>query len=249
MTAPRTVPQTEVVIAVMARAPSEAGKTRLLDPMGVSDGTPLRRAILLDTLETVARVEGVHRVVLYTPQAQVAQFHDLLPGSYVLVPQRDGDLGDRMIGAFDDLRALGYHAAVVMGSDLPTLPERHLQMAVEHLRRTPDAVVIGPSADGGYNLIGLTRPAASLFVDMPWSTDAVARLTLERAAHLGLNGVLLPEWPDVDTPEDFGFALRQAGANDAGAARHTRAWLRTAPASVQALLGLERPVCADGSER
>ncbi len=60
-----------------------------------------------------------------------------------------------------------------------------------------------PACDGGYTLIGLSRPHAHLFEAMPWSTDAVYRLTLARAREIGLPVVNVPGWYDVDDAASF----------------------------------------------
>jgi hypothetical protein len=64
--------------------------------------------------------------------------------------------------------------------------------------RSGDNVVLGPAADGGYTLVGLSKPHGRLFEGIPWSTDAVYRLTRERAAEIGLPVVEVPGWYDVD---------------------------------------------------
>lgn len=239
----------DVVIGVMARAPSAAGKTRLLGALGECDGAALQRALLVDTLEAVARVEGASRAVLYTPSGSPEEFRRLLPCPFHLIPQRDGDLGNRLLGAFDDLRVLGFRAAALIGSDLPTLPASYLALAAEHLRQDAGRLVIGPSADGGYYLIGLTEPAPGLFAEMPWGTDQVLRLTIERAVSLGMTRVDLPPWPDVDTPEDLASVLRDASGFAGSTARHTCAWARAAPAGVRVRLGMGRSPSARADER
>jgi len=84
--------------------------------------------------------------------------------------------------------------------------------------------VLGPAEDGGYYLIGLGRRAPELFADMPWSTDGVVPETLRRAERLGLDTHLLPQWWDVDTPEDF--ARLRSSVLDAWWPRQTALWLR-----------------------
>ncbi len=64
-------------------------------------------------------------------------------------------------------------------------------------------MVLSPAFDGGYTLIGLSRPHARLFEDMPWSTSDVYRLTLERAREIGLPVVNVPGWYDVDDGASF----------------------------------------------
>ena len=93
---------------------------------------------------------------------------------------------------------LGYGAACVLNSDSPTLPTAVLLAAVEALRPEGDRVVLGPTTDGGYYLLGVKRTHRRLFEDIAWSTSRVAEQTLQRAAELGLETVLLPPWYDVD---------------------------------------------------
>ena len=74
-----------------------------------------------------------------------------------------------------------------------------------------DAVVLGPAIDGGYTLIGLSRPHARVFEDIPWSTPDVYRLTIERAAEIGVPVVNVPRWYDVDDRADPAPARSRAG--------------------------------------
>ena len=91
-------------------------------------------------------------------------------------------------------------------------------------------MALGPASDGGYYLIGLKAPHRHLFTDIPWGTDAVARLTIERAAQIDVETVLLPEWYDVDDATTLGWlreelAGRSDRFRDGGAAPATRAYL------------------------
>ncbi|MEX0590504.1 MAG: DUF2064 domain-containing protein, partial [Xanthobacteraceae bacterium] len=106
--------------------------------------------------------------------------------------------------------------------------------AIAALRRTGDRAVLGPAIDGGYYLIGLKAAHRHLFADIPWGTTDVARLSLERAAEIGLEVVLLPAWYDVDDAETFamlrtelaGGPIRIDGSTRAsGSAPATRAYL------------------------
>jgi glycosyltransferase A (GT-A) superfamily protein (DUF2064 family) len=63
-------------------------------------------------------------------------------------------------------------------------------------------VVLGPSRDGGYYLIGMNKPAPAIFSAMAWSDDQVLARTTDRLDRLGIEFTLLPEWFDVDRPED-----------------------------------------------
>jgi hypothetical protein len=97
----------------------------------------------------------------------------------------------------------------------------------------PDVdVVLGPTEDGGYYLIGMRVPAPALFESMPWSTPAVLGRTLERAQRLGLRVACLPTWFDVDTGADLERLRVELEAAPGVWPRHTRAFLerRTRPA-------------------
>src|SRR5262249_11542972 len=150
--------------------------------------------------------------------------------------QRGDDLGARMANLVTDLLAAGHAAALVTGSDLPTLPARRFTEAAPVLTGGPADVGVGPTEDGGYYLIGLARPAPALFADMRWSAPDVLAVTCERAQRLGLRVHRLPPWYDVDTAADL-VRLRDdlasvAGLPAAGAvAWRTRRWLAAFPGS------------------
>jgi uncharacterized protein len=91
-------------------------------------------------------------------------------------------------------------------------------------------MVLGPASDGGYYLIGLKHPHRHLFTDIRWGTDTVAERTLDRAAEIGLEAVLLPEWYDIDDIETLGWlreelAGRSGRFRNGGDAAATRAYL------------------------
>jgi len=88
-----------------------------------------------------------------------------------------------------------------------------------------DDVVVGPAEDGGYYLVGMRKLHKRIFEDIPWGGAGVLDATMERAREAGLNLVLLPEWRDVDTPEDFERLKRELGENRE-AAKFTRRFLK-----------------------
>jgi rSAM/selenodomain-associated transferase 1 len=115
--------------------------------------------------------------------------------------QGAGGLGERMERAFARAFAEGRKRAVLVGSDCPQLSASIIRRALEGLR--DHELVLGPAADGGYYLIGLTAPRPSLFRAMAWGTDRVLAETMARAEKDGLRSLLLEELKDVDRPEDL----------------------------------------------
>ena len=123
----------------------------------------------------------------------------------------------------------------MIGSDLPTLPIDRVTGALARLRDASRRVVLGPAADGGYYLIGLTRPPAGapvpdLFSDIRWSTESACADTIAAAARCRLQVALLDGWYDVDDAAGF-TRLRDDLATDAGA--------RLAPATTAVLKTLK----------
>ncbi len=214
-----------LALAVMARAPSDdSGKTRLRQTGGAERAAALRRAILLDTLESVRSVYGVHLVVIFTPETTRLEFEALVDDSEGLLGQRGNGLGERMEHGCSDLLARGYTGVVMIGSDLPTLPAAYVDQGIEVLRREDDPLVLGPSEDGGYYLIGLRRCHQELFHGIPWSTSSVLARTLVSARELGMAVTMLPSWYDLDSADDLDRVIRTAEMDGPAIARHVRAW-------------------------
>jgi uncharacterized protein len=212
-------------LAVMARAPgAERVKSRLHAALGVGPATLLYRCFLLDGLDAAAAVPGLAPVLAFSPPHARRAMAALAPAGMRLVAQQGGDLGTRMVHLVAELLAAGHRAALLIGSDLPTLPAAHLIEASRTLAAGAADVVLGPAEDGGYYLIGLARPAPALFEGMAWSTGGVLAATRARARVLGLREHLLPAWYDVDTPADLD-RLRRDLSTPGAAARRTRRWL------------------------
>jgi rSAM/selenodomain-associated transferase 1 len=141
---------------------------------------------------------AVHAVAVYTPIGAEGAFDELLPPGFALLAQRGDAFGERLFHAAADLLRLGYESCCLIDSDSPTLPRALLTAAVEELRRPGDRLVLGPSDDGGYYLIGMKRAHPRLFEEIAWSTAEVSKHTLERAREIDLEVKLLPAWYDVD---------------------------------------------------
>jgi hypothetical protein len=187
----------------MAKAPrAGAVKTRLVPPLTPAEAADLYRCFLLDKIEQVRTVDGAEAIVVYTPADARDVFETLAPG-LTLVPQHGADLGARLVNGFADLLARGHVGVMAIDSDSPTLPTEFLRRGVDLLTRGETDVVLGPTDDGGYYLIGMRTERAELFANMPWSTAGVLAETLRRARAAGLATTCLPEWFDVDTEADL----------------------------------------------
>ena len=219
---PRTV-----AVAIMAKAPWPGTvKTRLCPPLLATEAAALYRCFLLDKIRAVEALTGARPVIAYTPDDARTEF-DVLAPSFTLVPPRGPDLGARLHGILTHLLAAGHAGAMAVDSDTPTLPARFLQQAVDCLTRPGPDVVLGPTEDGGYYLIGIRRPHRELFDAMPWSTPEVLEVTLRRAAAAGLRAACLPSWFDVDTPDDLERLSKSINVDEATSAPETERFLTT----------------------
>ena len=117
--------------------------------------------------------------------------------------QQGEDLGQRMSAAFENLFK-NYRSVVLIGCDLPELTSALISNAFDALQSND--VVIGPSCDGGYYLIGLNKETPDLFKEISWSTEKVLNQTLEKAGRLSLKVQLLDQLRDIDTLEDLHFS-------------------------------------------
>jgi len=212
-------------IGVMARAPS-AGKSRLAPHLTPPRLHALRAALVGDTLEAVARARvGRDEVVVFvTPAGTEAEIASLIGEKLSYAPQPDGDLGQRMKAAFDDLLiARRCDAALLVGSDVPFLDRDILADAREAVGST-DGVVLGPADDGGYYLIGMSQIHAVVFEGIEWGTATVLTETLRAAERAGISTRLVQRAFDVDTIEDLRRLEREIASAPTDVATRTRRW-------------------------
>jgi rSAM/selenodomain-associated transferase 1 len=204
------------VVALLTRAPSSGGKTRLFKSLGVPFDAGLLNALLLDTLDG-ADVPGVRRVVAVTPPEACDEVRRIV-GEVEIMPQIDGTLGDRMRAIMDVLFSRGAPAVALIGSDLPHLTPATVAEAFALVARDPDALVLGPAADGGYYLIAARR-LPEVFWGIDWGGARVCTQTEHAAVQDGFRVHHLARMADVDTSDDLRLA------SESGLARRTAAWL------------------------
>ncbi len=189
-----------IAVAIMCKTPTAGmSKTRLSPPLHADECAEISACFIADLARTIDLLspEGVAGCAVYTPQGSEPVLRGLLPAQFRLTLQGDGALGDRLLKGTVDLLAQGHKGVILVNSDSPTLPLSILRDAV-HAVQQRDCVVLSPAYDGGYTLIGLSKPHARLFEDIPWSTSAVFELTCARAKEMNLPVSMVPGWYDVD---------------------------------------------------
>jgi rSAM/selenodomain-associated transferase 1 len=193
-------------VAVLTRAPSSGGKTRLFTALGRPSDPELLAALLLDTLDGV-RAPGVRVTVAVTPADAQEEIARLLLSTAAgatthVIAQPEGGLGERMRGTMARLLDAGARAVALTGSDLPSIRVAPIRAAFDHLARDRDALVLGPALDGGYYLIAAAR-LPPVFDGIEWGSDRVLEQTRAAAARAGMRVHLVDPVPDVDTIDDL----------------------------------------------
>lgn len=190
-------------LLVFARAPVPGrAKTRLEPLLGSRGAAALAARLLTHTLEVVAAAACARVQLWVAGELDHPAFAPWLrrPG-WTLHGQAEGDLGRRMRRAFE-FALTDAGGAVLIGSDVASLTPGVLRQAAAHLQAGAQAV-LGPTADGGYGLLGLRAVAPALFEALPWGGPQVAELTRARLRALGWRWTEVAEQWDVDRPEDL----------------------------------------------
>jgi uncharacterized protein len=203
------------LLIIFAKAP-EPGlvKTRLIPFLTPKMAALLQEAFLLDIIQMtdqeskqLNRSMSWSRLLACAPDTEHPFFQRCERNESIrLICQKGDDLGERMDLAFRQTFSEGFEKVVIIGCDAPTLPISCIESAFESL--SAHSLVLGPSLDGGYYLIGAKCPPTELLYGMAWGTEAVLSETLQRLNATKRSYHLLPFWYDIDLPRDFIF-LRQ----------------------------------------
>ncbi|WP_022665464.1 TIGR04282 family arsenosugar biosynthesis glycosyltransferase [Desulfospira joergensenii] len=190
-------------IILFLRAPEKGKvKTRLARDLGETRALELYKKFAGSVL-TAARSSGARTDIAFCPSDKLSLMESWLGKEHSFFPQAGKDLGERMAHALAHAFETGAQKAVLAGSDIPEIRSDHFVRAFNFLDR--HGMVIGPSVDGGYWLIGFRRESFTprIFQGIEWSTDRVFPATLTLAAESGLSLGCLPLLRDVDTAEDL----------------------------------------------
>jgi rSAM/selenodomain-associated transferase 1 len=224
-----------IIVFVKNPVPGQV-KTRLIPYLSPEQAASLYQTFLIDWCNALSTISTAHRVIAYTPPEGLNALQTLIGEDPVYIPQVGASLGERLIAAARWACDQEYTKFLFVGSDSPTLPTQYVERALDLLESRD--IVIGPSVDGGYYLIGFSKRGASLsvptiFEGIAWSTEVVFRQTLGKIQEINTKLSLLPPWYDVDTPaglqilRDHLFGLNLAGENNPAPQtyRKLREWL------------------------
>lgn len=212
-------------VAIMGKLPAPGRvKTRLGAAIGHEAAAELYRAFLLDVFAIgdraalLAAGEGLELGRVFScalaPDQRLESASQLAPEGWRVIAQRGHELGDRIEATRCDA---GAKTVVIIGSDAPGMPPERIVAALQRLARERCQAVLGPTRDGGYDLIALRGPCLELLADIPWSTPEVMAATRAAAARAGIVLAELDPGEDVDELADLERLLSSAAP-----ALHTR---------------------------
>ncbi|MGB9716346.1 MAG: TIGR04282 family arsenosugar biosynthesis glycosyltransferase [Thermodesulfovibrionales bacterium] len=195
----------ESAIGIFFRVPHFGKvKKRLANDTGKHFALKAYKSMLKETFENVSGLKGIdiygfydgelssENCLLNSDNASIDPFKKGVP----LIPQKGNNLGERMYNAIQLLLNTGYQKVSLIGADSPDLPVSFIDMAFRKLDLYD--LVIGPTEDGGYYLIGMKKPLDEIFKSIQWGQDTVLKDTISNALNLGISYFLLPEWYDID---------------------------------------------------
>lgn len=171
-------------------------KKRLAIQIGTDEAFKAYTAMLYGTIENLSKltdidIYGFYDGIVSTQQDILKKFQNML--------QKGKDLGERMLNAVHQLFEMGYEKVVLIGADSPDLPIDYINDAF--IKLDTYELVIGPTEDGGYYLIGMNKPLDIIFKNIQWGSSTVIKDTVSIAEKEGIEYFLLPQWYDIDDVE------------------------------------------------
>lgn len=214
------------IVVVMAKAPRPGRvKTRLLGLLSPDQAAALHRSFVEDVTRQALDMRDVD-VAIVCPQEDTQHFGNWLPTEAEILLQAGSGLASGLGSALEQCAAAGYGRIVLRNSDSPNLPADRLREALDSLEETD--LVVGPTEDGGYYLVGACRAHTGLFDATTMGTTSAIAALRAAAQRLGLTVMELAPWYDVDIPEDLD-RLRADLRRAPQTAPVTARWITTAP--------------------
>ena len=190
-------------VILFVRSPERGKvKSRLAAAIGEEMALEIYKGCVLDIMETLKKGRYPFRIFFYPGNAK-EKVTNWLGKDFTYSPQKGSDIGKKMENAFVQSFSEGSERAVLIGSDIPDLPNSLIHRAFLSLDKSE--AVLGPASDGGYYLIGFKKNSflPYVFHGIPWSTPSVYQETIEVFRRSNYRVHILRQWNDVDTLDDL----------------------------------------------
>lgn len=220
----------DCVLVIMAKAPRPGMvKTRLTSTLAVEAVAEFYRCLLEDTLDLARSLSDVD-VAIMCPDSDVNDLTQLAGAGARVVAQKGQGLAAGLTSVFANFATESHRRTIAFNSDSPHLPRSVLEEAFETL--ASHDVVVGPTHDGGYYLVGAQASHPTLFANDGMGTSSAFERLLGRARSLELSVGLAPYFYDIDVADDLtrlAAELRLAPARAPRTAQWLKAWELAAP--------------------
>lgn len=211
------------ILVIMAKAARPGTvKTRLAACLPPDAITGLYRCLLEDTMALAQSLDGMAAAIM-CPASDVEEMRRMVDGNMEVVAQNGVGLAAGLESVFKSFSAQGRRRIIAFNSDTPHLPAVVLRQAFDALESCD--VVIGPTHDGGYYLVGATAAHPGLFAASAMGTASALDMLLLRARELGLTVRAVDEFYDIDLPADLTRLAAELRLAPERAPR-TAVWLR-----------------------
>jgi len=190
-------------IIIMAKDPFKSKvKTRLAKSIGEAAARGVYARLLYDTLNKIlSPLSNGFRIILSLSTKSSEKYFTEAYSEFYIEIQCPGDIGVRMQHAFRSAFDKGAEKAVLIGTDVPGIDWSIINQAFEKV--IDRSIVIGPTGDGGYYLVGMTSPGVNIFNNVSWSSPEVLRQTIKNIEAQGYKSVLLSELMDIDSEQEL----------------------------------------------
>ncbi|MFZ1518691.1 MAG: TIGR04282 family arsenosugar biosynthesis glycosyltransferase [Ignavibacteriaceae bacterium] len=186
-------------------------KTRLANTTSSEFAMRFYKSCAENIVKNVKKIPGINRFAFYSNEDEKEKIIGWLGNKLFFSPQQGKDLGNRMKNAFEKVFSTGAQKVIIIGTDIPDLSQEVIVKAFNLL--DSNDVVIGPSKDGGYYLLGMKKIYPELFEEIEFSLPSVYAETIKKMDMLNLNYYKLPELQDIDTEEDLVHWLNSSSVN------------------------------------
>ena len=185
-------------LVIFANAPEKGRvKSRIAADLGADTALAAYRTLAEHAVAAASHVDWCRKTIAYSPNGSGDAMRHWFGDLFDYRAQGDGDLGRRMLAAVERAFSDGADRVILIGVDCPGVSEAVISDAFTRLDQSD--VVIGPSFDGGYYLIGMKKPMKVLFTDIPFGTGETLQKTLTTARRSGIRVALLDWKRDVNT--------------------------------------------------
>jgi rSAM/selenodomain-associated transferase 1 len=218
------------ILVIMAKKPQVGRtKTRMRPTLTSTEAAQLYEALLKDSIVLISGLEEIELAIAVTPPESILYFRHISPSGTLLIPIECVDIGDCLTQVFECLLEMGYPKVLAFNADGPSVPPQYIHTAVQRLDQ--EDIVLGPSEDGGYYLVGMKQLFPQIFSGIAWSTPQVLAQTSDKIEALGLRAGLLPPWYDVDTATDLERLQAELTSLPNNRLTYTRQFLEQLPSS------------------